>query len=520
MNIKILMVLIVAVLLLAGTNLAGMWSLPGTITPIYCQYFEYIGCVENPIPTTYQVQSNQMFLCPTTATRCEVQGAGTHNINPPYIGEDCVYGTFNVPICDRKVGNCNYQCTLSPGQWFVNYPFSEQPLIRVYEAKLSWCGTSPCAFSSTISPVQGSSGCNFVASQVGIYNTVYDENGNLIDPNNQGIYTVPQGVSYQYTSPAFRRICGNQEEWCDTGLDCANQHTYKIQINNEWYGVEFASGQMQFYGCINTGNICVYPSVGNNIDDCLQYNERSWCGVTQFTGVECLPGTDSCGPNAACQATGPTSFECVPYQSVECNYDWECGQAISCDRVEKELKQPYCNNGMCDTIDTPVDCCYDSDCADGYYCDSDYSCKQEVTPKVECPYSCCIDEMRYFDKPCPPGQETCCGDHTCAPSVELCNVPPSGDEGNWNWVWIIILAVLLGSVGYLAAGEVGAIIGGIAGGIAGYAVYWFMSLALWQQWLIGIAGVAGAGILLYVMIFGGGFLAVLALIVAMRGRDG
>lgn len=97
------------------------------------------------------------------------------------------------------------------------------------------------------------------------------------------------------------------------------------------------------------------------------------------------------------------------------------------------------------------------------------------------------------------------------------NVPPPPPIQNpWIWLWIPILALLLGAVGYKGAGLIGGIIGGIAGGIAGYAVYWFMSLPWWAQLLLGIFGVAGTGIFIYIMLFGGGAIAVLALYAAVK----
>lgn len=56
-------------------------------------------------------------------------------------------------------------------------------------------------------------------------------------------------------------------------------------------------------------------------------------------------------------------------------------------------------------------------------------------------------------------------------------------------------------------GKIGAAIGGILGALLGYAIYWWTSLPWWQQLLIGIGGVAGAGILMWILLAGGGLIA-------------
>lgn len=106
--------------------------------------------------------------------------------------------------------------------------------------------------------------------------------------------------------------------------------------------------------------------------------------------------------------------------------------------------------------------------------------------------------------------KACCEGLVCGGGILGVGKTCQTEEPNYNWIWIIIVAVLLALLGYIAAGYLGAGVGAIIGGIIGYGVYWFLGLEIWQQWLLGIAGAGGTILLLYV-----GGAAIFAIIIAI-----
>ncbi|RLJ01006.1 MAG: hypothetical protein DRP11_05170 [Candidatus Aenigmatarchaeota archaeon] len=120
---------------------------------------------------------------------------------------------------------------------------------------------------------------------------------------------------------------------------------------------------------------------------------------------------------------------CVPVETAQCRYDWECeGEREWCvhdpDTGKFLLRRNVClPEGKCGVKEREVECCYDTDCPKGYFCDLDHTCKERIAEMKECPWECCVNEPGYFDKPCPEG-EICYADHTCHPpgaGIKACN---------------------------------------------------------------------------------------------------
>lgn len=93
-------------------------------------------------------------------------------------------------------------------------------------------------------------------------------------------------------------------------------------------------------------------------------------------------------------------------------------------------------------------------------------------------------------------------------------IPPTPE----SWIWLIIplIAVLGALIGYKLSEGIGLGIGVIVGGLAGYGIFWFFSLAIWQQALLTLGLVGGGALLIYVLIFGGGLALIAALIIAIK----
>lgn len=271
-----------------------------------------------------------------------------------------------------------------------------------------------------------------------------------------------------------------------------------------------------------------------------------------------------CCSHGDCLAYG-IDYNCVDYscQKIQgyCNSDLQCQpqggemQDANCykDRTTGKFYEWY---GGCDlttnTCKTPttteVACC-PSYCSQwGQWCDKKNGCKDAIIPKPDCPSGFCCDGVTHQKQGCASGLQCCttadphvgvcqesCG-NLCLEKGQPCDLSPGeccpglecsgGFLGligkicqepivNWNWVWIIILALIGSGIGYVVGKWKGAILLGILGGVIGFLYYWFTTLAWWQQWLLGIGGVVGGGLMVY--LFGGAILAfVVMLIVALK----
>lgn len=373
-----------------------------SFTPVYCNDYSFTCCVEKLESTrTYPIDRATPFICPTSAEKCEISSS----VGSFYVGDsNCRYSLgirypsivtvgFSYWHCDNDVKH-NSPYVVYPGDYVnVDDIFETNNLqVKIYENKLIFTGRS----GSTIGvPVLGADGCTFNPK------STYKD-GDLVEYDlSSTSYTVPSGNCIQTFVPGDRHICGNLEEQCDSDNDCGG-HTYGNQ--------ECIGRQLQTYGCIKSQMPYFLESYGQgyafepfevaNEDNTVNnLPSLSRCEIISSRQVQCCGDTD-CGSNAFCDRT---TFTCE--ETAECSRDSDCGVSIQCDRDDKTLKKPVCNNEKCEfEVTKEVDCCYDNDCASGYFCDSDYDCKESATPKTDCPFECCVEQEGYFDRPCSYGE--------------------------------------------------------------------------------------------------------------------
>jgi hypothetical protein len=178
------------------------------------------------------------------------------------------------------------------------------------------------------------------------------------------------------------------------------------------------------------------------------------------------------------------------------------------------MKMPKCTNGKCVWSETPVECCYDVNCPDGYECSQEHKCVKILKQKTTCPYECCVNDPDYFDKVCP--NNIACVDHKCT-VYQVCNnngicEPEKGENANncpndckqfnfnWNYLW----AGLAGLLSFLIIGQkdikeknwIGLTIAGIVGVVAGFAVFFILE-NLVKILIGGVLGLIFGGIILY-----------------------
>ncbi|MBA7649823.1 hypothetical protein ES703_57622 [subsurface metagenome] len=94
-------------------------------------------------------------------------------------------------------------------------------------------------------------------------------------------------------------------------------------------------------------------------------------------------------------------------ESVECTYDYQCGVSVQCDFSTKTLKTPVCRIGKCTFDEVSVECCNDQQCPSGFFCNADKECEERAIIKKQCPFECCEGEDLYFDRLCPESKPHC-----------------------------------------------------------------------------------------------------------------
>jgi hypothetical protein len=496
----VLGVLAVVVLLLAGTNLAGLWSLPGEIVA---------GC--------------ELVRPEFARIKCEpISHAETIKEQISFGAEDWgIYANYRIKCGDDENSPaCNFYASCDPqvdGDFY--YQLSGDPTCEIGSS--GWC-------IKYIPPGQRVEVAHAVpvnsVLQIGAckkFGTFYYAGKTYTGFIPYGLNVYDSGAAYRYNTQSC-----SLSDW---GLGDSGG------VVTNCYGAEgcekaMITDALQFDDWVN------YVIDYSVINTDLSHKVVDYGGVTRFCQVNQIydfSRVDVASGNCYMvpDKIVPSDIECCPGMQAP---DSECGDDFKWHSISQD---PQC--GKISTIE-----CYgqgswvtdystpETDAIRATGIDGNGCCIYETKavqcepPNIGCSpgWICNINKGFICEEQVGPGVS--CGDGVCSPSYEnyiTCPddcPPPQPFEFDWNILWIIILAVLLGSVGYLAKGGVGALIGGIAGGLAGYAVYWFMSLPWWAQVLIGIGGVAGAGILTYVMIFGGGFLAIIVLISVLRGRNG
>jgi len=506
---------------------------------IFCTDYEFICCGEVVDSSGYKNNfgDSDVWTCPSTATKCEIDVDGQFMIGKTNCREVGSW-IFKGYVCDdeqiKPAGHYEIEKgSKIYGRGLDVFSFS----YKIYKERLVWCGDSACDAGKTGIPVSGADGCTFVLND-----DLYDKNGKIVKEVKEGdiAYTIPVGTCY--LAPKGRHVCGYKSETCQSDSDCRYGHT--LEYNG--YGAECHTGRLEWYGCRIYGHeptksdLAILP---NENDKDFSYGTR--CEVIGSKNVQCCPYTSDCGPNAVCD---PETFTCK--STAECTYDWEChGGSQECARDKLELVKWVCENGKCvqKTI-KKVDCCYDTDCPSGYYCDDDYKCKESAVHKTDCPFTCCVDEDEYFDRPCPEGL-ICCPDHTCKVSCEpeseikcglegykcgfgypdcceglqcdkphfwsltgVCKKPSAIDKLSWKLMLIPILA-LLGFFGLYAIKR--DLIFGIFGAILGLLVGIVIYVMTWWKWLLLTLGGWGLGMLTIILL---AMFAPIVFILMMRRR--
>lgn len=392
-------------------------AITGECRNIYCADYEFICCGEKLDHESYvSIRTETSYWqCPTTATKCVISfdfvAIGSTGCA---VRDHRIQWFMDEFYCyDEKI-YYDSEISMEPGEYA--YGNGADISYKVYTKRLCWCGDAACDCGVTGIPVQSASGCSFVTNK-----DVYDANGNLKQDVVEGQdfqITVPMGTCY--LSYKGRHHCGDTCEYCFSDEDCAVLYPLKYEWMGKTYGAECKSGKVILYGCRKYGeepteeDTTILPGES---EPWIEYGSR--CDSIKTITVQCCPYTDSCGPNAFCD---PETYTCKSEEEVECDWDWECGQAQECTYRDNKpvIQGKLCKDHKC-VLETvrEVDCCYDTDCSSGYYCDDDYSCKEKVIEKQACPYEyeCCVREELYRDRPCTE-DKICCPDHTCQVSCE------------------------------------------------------------------------------------------------------
>lgn len=445
-------ILVGAFLYIAGSGLmpeGGLASLlpadmTGDCPDIFCNDYEFICCGLSKTSDASFVSDCSLFNCENWQT-CNAQECRITQISVP-----SGYVAYCSPSCTVEVQRANgVKQTYSMSNNIILYRndkirSSSAKLVFYYttwEQSLKWCGDSSCGSDASFgiigNEVWGADGCSYVTDK-----NLYDKSGTLLKtPSGSQIsYTVNLGSCMLSTKSRF--VCGNTCEECSSNADCVAGHTFVYN----GMGAECSTGMLQMYGCRNYGTkpsqdqLDVLP-----FDQTTSYNYGSRCEVIQTIPVQCCPASSTCGSNAVCD---PQTFTCKQTQQVGCTADWQCGTNQVYDQPTKEIRKPVCRLGTC-TYDVvqKVDCYYNSECPAGYYCDVDYTCKQSSAPKTSCPLTCCIDDPRYFERPCPSAAPVCCPDGmACKDSLDACYEEGHGKKPEPNWFLILFGALILSIV--------------------------------------------------------------------------
>lgn len=377
-----------------------------TFTPIYCNDYSFTCCIEKVAYTqSFTIDRDDAFICPLTATKCEIDGAQypyyTGKINCEYKFRPLMLG--NTWKCDdESLVQASKNIIIYPGTYAYTTGQATLLNIKVYEQQAIFTGRA----GSTVGvPVPGADGCTINPS------ATYKD-GKLVDYDLSGTsYLVPSGDCVMNWVPGDRHICGNIEEKCSEDSDCGG-HTY---------GTYECNGRtLQKYGCKKLSKPYYLEEYSNgyaytpfSVTEDGSESPLSRCEVISTTTVQCC-GDNDCGSNAFCDV-GKT-WTCKA--SVQCEKNSDCGSSVIKDVATSSLKTPICKLGKCDYKIEKKDCVDDANCPNGYFCDTDYTCKESAVTKISCPFECCVGEQKFFDKPCPEGSG--CLNNLCEKGFEEC----------------------------------------------------------------------------------------------------
>lgn len=439
-TITAISIALVLILLTFGLFKAGLIQLSGigsTFTPVYCNQYSFTCCVEQKAETSTfsETGATANAQCPSTATKCVATNAPT---TYPY----AYFGTSNCKVSSFLFLN-SFGCTdaqqITTGETLAKggFIYGKTPVVfDVYRQKLLFTGRA----GSTVGvPVSGADQCSFITDK-----SIYSDTGNLLkQPSAGGVsYTVSTNTCILSWNQGDRTICGNLEEQCSTDASCTG-HTFGNK--------ECTAKTLQTYGCTK---LSLPNGVTKKADGTLDGGDKlpneqdysgvsSRCEITSAVQVQCCGDTD-CGSNAVCDKT---TFTCKAPAQVQCKADYDCGVSTQCNINTKEIVKPTCNAGKCQqTVQSSVQCCGDSDCASGSFCDTDYKCKQGANLKSACPFECCpaqgsTDSQKYFDKNCQTGMY--CDSTNACKAINPDTTSVSSNIGLWTFIIALIIGTII-----------------------------------------------------------------------------
>jgi hypothetical protein len=503
---------VVVILLVVGTYAAGLWTLPGVI-PSGCRIMKpvwgYYACEIDPTPVSWE---NQIFSTATAPEHyiyaCTNQDVAVNGMQTPtgtYVS--CISNLFYTSSVTAQAN-----CQICQGL------VCESQVVKQGQSLLLDFGDRvDCTLHG---PLLGSFEYRFIAQY---------KQKQLVYHDWFGFESETKGVGCDLRSVLPPSEWDKLPQGSKVSMDIGERQNFVVgwtdvaSIGNYFthptYGDVVCTPQHSLY-TLNAFNVIdeagesgiYYDQAGN----CYLVPSENPVGI-----VECCPGETLVG------YTCNTEGKWVPISQGECCIGELCtaihcpgSGAEYCDISEHKVHRYICrsSDGMCiDELNQYAACCPpDIGCAGDEYCDAEtYDCKKKEPGLIPCPFGCCtadyVDLNVYQAKDCASGL-TCCPDKQCKAD---CGVGPPAGAG-YEWVWIIILATLGLLIGY-SKGAIGAGIGGIVGGIFGYLVYYFLTLPVWMQFLIGIAGVAGAGLITYALLFGGGLITIIVAYSVLRG---
>lgn len=469
---------------------------------VFCQDYEFVcaglhqsGTTQNSVlakGNVYTCESDECYIYDISGGTL-VYGEWLISISP--FNATCGVGWLGDAYCNPSTTrNVNNPFTLKIGEKFVggtnNVVYSS---IRK-DVRLVWCGDAACDAGVTGIDVHGSTKNTFVTDK-----RIYDPSGNVLrQPSAAGIsYTVPSTSCV--LSPKSQFICGTKFSQCTKDSDCAAGHTYLV----DGKGAEARTGILDIYGCKilgqapTTEQTDVLPK--DNTPSSTTYNYGNQCGVIDSRQVQCTSDV-MCGSNAFCDTK---TFTCVAQEVKECTADWNCGTQNVYDQPTKQIRKPFCSLGKCSyQVVKTVQCFYNSECATGWFCDTDYTCKEAIQPKQSCPYECCVGDPRYFDRPAPTGK-VCCPSGKVADTQTACAGQPIPPQPQINYV--LIFSVLIGVIIFFTVysrykKEENVVKFGISTAVAIIAFilsYLILDFIATWWWALIIAGIVGGGLIVY-----------------------
>lgn len=399
-------------------------ALAETFTPVYCNDYSFTCCKEKKdFEQTVTLTRTQAVKCPDNANKCQIlshNSGGSLYVGSQNCGVKRVASRlfFEAWVCDdERIYPRTFPITIKAGE----YAYFERTATLTYNAftnKLFFCGRAGC---DTGIPVLGADGCTFQTNK-----DIYDpKTGSLLKESIGTIsYTVNNEECVLSYQQGDRHICGNLEEQCTQNSDCIG-HTYG--------NFECSGRTLQEYGCRQLKNVLPLGVQSTN-GEYEFYNTPqkqgnfgtvplSRCEITSAKQVQCCGDTD-CGSDAFCDnnPSSSTAWTCRPKGTVQCTQDADCGVSQQCNINKLEIQKSICNQltKKCDykKIES-VECCSDSNCPSGYFCDNDRKCKESSKAKTTCPFECCEEEEKYFDRGCPKGF-ACGKDNKCITEGEAC----------------------------------------------------------------------------------------------------